>query len=274
MTPRRRLDVELVRRGLMNSRSQAQSAIDERKVLVSGALATRSARLVAPDEPIEIQGEARRFVGRGGEKLDAALCHFGIDVTGRPCLDVGASTGGFTDALLKKGAHSVVAVDVGYGQLDARLRQDSRVRSFERTNVRTVDLDFFARQTPPVDAPFDLVVVDVSFISLRSLTPVLLGPILRDGATAVMLVKPQFEVGRVEASKGKGVITEPSLWADAIETVASSCVASGAVIMDVMVSPLLGASGNTEFLLWARKGGDFESHQDVGRWRNVAMGER
>lgn len=208
-------------------------------MLVGGAPAAKAARLVAPGEPVEVLGPPPRFVGRGGEKLDAALDRFAIDVTGRSVVDAGASTGGFTDCLLQRGAARVIAVDVGHGQLDARLRADPRVVVRERTNIRDLVLDELA----------DLVVADLAFVSLASLAPALahLAPEL------VVLVKPQFEVGRVEASRGRGVIRDPALWGAAVENVKAAFGREGAAMMDVMTSPLTGAQGNREFLAHFRR---------------------
>jgi 23S rRNA (cytidine1920-2'-O)/16S rRNA (cytidine1409-2'-O)-methyltransferase len=252
VTPaRRRLDSELVRRGLVVNRQAAQAAVADGRVLVGGSLAERSSRLVSPSEPLELVGEGPRFVSRGGEKLDAALDRFGIEVGGRVALDAGASTGGFTDCLLQRGAALVLAVDVGHGQLDASLRRDERVIVVERTNVRTLTLDARWAGTGRAPAAVDVVTADLSFISLRTVLPVLAGTVAGDGADLVLLVKPQFEAGRREATRGKGVIRDPAVWAAALEGVASSLSACGAAIMGVMRSPITGASGNVEFLLHA-----------------------
>jgi 23S rRNA (cytidine1920-2'-O)/16S rRNA (cytidine1409-2'-O)-methyltransferase len=215
-------------------------------VIVGGAPADKPARLVSAAEPIEVQGPPPPFVSRGGEKLDAALDHFGIDVTGVRALDAGSSTGGFVDCLLARGAVEVVAVDVGRGQLDDRLRRDRRVVVLERTNVRSLGLDQVG------GAPFVVVVADLSFISLRTVAPVLLGEIAASDADVVALVKPQFEAGRAEASRGKGVVKDPRVWARVLEEVCSSFRRAGAVMMGAMVSPLTGARGNVEFLVHAR----------------------
>ena len=193
-------------------------------------------------------GPPPRFVGRGGEKLDAALEAFAVPVDGVRALDAGASTGGFTDALLQRGAAEVVAVDVGHGQLDARLRRDPRVVVRERTNVRHF--------TGPDDVggAVDLVSADLSFISLRTVLPALLA-VARPGADLVLLVKPQFEAGRQEVSRGKGVIADPEVWRRVLADVNGALVSHGAVIMGAMASPLTGADGNVEFLLWARAPG-------------------
>ncbi|HEX6596894.1 MAG TPA: TlyA family RNA methyltransferase, partial [Acidimicrobiales bacterium] len=234
---RRRLDLELVRRGLAVSRERAQSDIAAGRVLVAGAVADKPARLVAPGEPLELVGPPPRFVSRGGEKLDAALDRFAIPVVGRTALDAGASTGGFTDCLLQRGAASVIALDVGHGHLDLRLRQDRRVTVRERTNVRHLRLD----------EPVDLVVADLSFISLRTVATALREAV-RPGPAGdlVVLIKPQFEAGRVEVSRGKGVVRDPATWAGAIEGVHTAFAAAGAAMMGLMVSPLLGAEGNVE----------------------------
>ena len=238
---RRRLDAELVRRGLSVSREQARTAIAEGRVVVAGAPAAKPARLVDPGEPIRVLGDGPRFVSRGGEKLDAALDRFGVDVDGARTLDAGASTGGFTDCLLQRGAASVLAVDVGYGQLHPRLREDPRVTVLERTNVR----DF------AVEEPVDVVVADLSFISLRTVAPVLVRA-ARPGADLVALVKPQFEAGRQEASRGEGVIRDPAVWRRVLGEVRAAFAAVNAAMIDVMVSPLTGASGNVEFLAHLR----------------------
>ena len=220
-------------------------------MLVGGAVALRASRLVAPAEPVVVTEPPRRFVGRGGEKLDAALDRFALDVTGAVALDAGASTGGFTDCLLVRGAALVAAVDVGHGQLDARLRADGRVVVLERTHVRALDPAFLTASLGHERVPVDVVTADLSFISLRSAVPVLAGPIVRAGGHLVLLVKPQFEVGRVEVSRGRGVVREPDLWLGALRAVGSSLVSAGAAIMDAMRSPIAGASGNIEFFLHA-----------------------
>ena len=236
-----------MRRGLSPSRQQAQADIAAGRVTVAGAPATKAARLVAPDEALVVLGPGPRFVGRGGEKLDAALERFAVDVAGARGIDLGASTGGFTDCLLQRGARRVVAVDVGYGQLHERLRADPRVEARERTNVRDL--------TPgELGPPADLVVADLSFISLRTVLPAAL-PLGRAGADVVLLVKPQFEAGREEAARGRGVIADPLVWRRVLGEVASALVEAGAAIMGAMASPLTGADGNVEFLLHARTGG-------------------
>ena len=208
---------------------------------MGGAVADKASRLIAPGEPLSLAGEPSRFVSRGGEKLDAALARFAIEVRGRRALDAGASTGGFTDCLLQRGAASVLAVDVGRGQLHERVAHDPRVTVLERTNIRYLEMD----------DPFELLVGDLSFISLRTIAPVLAGRLAAAGADVVVLVKPQFEAGRAEASKGRGVIRDPVVWLRTVDGVASAFEGAGAAIMGAMVSPLTGADGNVEFLLHA-----------------------
>ncbi|HET9690690.1 MAG TPA: TlyA family RNA methyltransferase [Acidimicrobiales bacterium] len=245
MTPRRRLDAELVRRGLAPTRAQAQALIAAGAVRVGGAYADKPARLVGAGEPVELDGPRPRFVGRGGEKLAAGLDAFGVDPAGVTALDAGASTGGFTDCLLQRGAARVVAVDVGHGQLHERLRADPRVDVRERTNVRSLG---------PSDlpgAPFALVVADLSFISLTTVAPALTG-LAAPGGDLVVLVKPQFEAGRAEVSAGRGVVRDPAVWRRVLAEVGSAWAGQGATMMGVVVSPLRGADGNVEFLAHLR----------------------
>ena len=213
------------------------------RVTVGGAPADKPARLVAPGDPIRVLGPPPRFVGRGGQKLDAALERFGVIVQGRRAYDLGASTGGFTDCLLQRGAASVVALDVGYGQLHERLRADPRVEVHERTNLRDV-------RPGALGGAADVLVADLSFISLRTVLPTVVA-LGRPGADLVMLVKPQFEAGRQEAARGKGVISDPTIWHRVLAEVAAALDGLGAAIMGVMASPLTGADGNVEFLLYA-----------------------
>lgn len=214
------------------------------RVTVRGAPADKAARLVEAGDAIRVLGPPPRFVGRGGEKLDAALQRFGVDVDRARAYDLGASTGGFTDCLLQRGAASVVAVDVGYGQIHERLRADPRVELHERTNVR-------ALVPGSVGSPADVLVADLSFISLRTVLPAVL-PLGRPGADLIALVKPQFEAGRQEAARGRGVISDPVIWRRVLEEVAAALDALGAAIMGAMPSPLTGADGNVEFLVHAR----------------------
>jgi 23S rRNA (cytidine1920-2'-O)/16S rRNA (cytidine1409-2'-O)-methyltransferase len=248
---RRRLDVELVRRGLVESRARAQQAIEAGRVLVAGSRADRAGRLVAAGEPIHLEGPAARFVSRGGEKLDAALDGFGVDVAGRRCLDLGASTGGFTDCLLQRGAAQVVAVDVGHGQLAWSLRSDPRVIVQERCNARFLTLE-------DTDGPVDLVVGDLSFISLRLVAPAIAGVVSPEAPggpgvspemsspEAVLLIKPQFEAGQEHVRRG-GIVSDPAVHLEVLERVAADLALSGLVMVGVMPSPIRGASGNVEF---------------------------
>jgi 23S rRNA (cytidine1920-2'-O)/16S rRNA (cytidine1409-2'-O)-methyltransferase len=238
---RRRLDAELVRRGLAPSRTEAHAAVAAKRVLVNGAVAEKAARLVAPGDALTISGPPPRFVGRGGEKLDAALEEFGIDVRGRRVLDVGASTGGFTDALLARGAREVVALDVGHGQLHPRLRTDERVTVLERTNIR-------AASRATIGGPVDAVVVDVSFISLRLVIPTLVA-LCHPGSPMVLLVKPQFEAGRAEADRSQGVITDPEIHRRVRGEIADALETAGCIIVAWMDSPIRGSAGNQEFLV-------------------------
>jgi 23S rRNA (cytidine1920-2'-O)/16S rRNA (cytidine1409-2'-O)-methyltransferase len=241
---RRRLDAELVRRGLVSSRADAHTAVEAGRVLVNGAVADKPARLVAAGDAVVVSGPPPRFVGRGGEKLDAALDHFGVDVAGHVVLDVGASTGGFTDCLLSRRAARVVALDVGHGQLHPRLRADDRVTVLERTNARDVTPD-------TIGGLVDAVVVDVSFISLTVIIPVLVS-LCQPGSPMVLLVKPQFEAGRAEVSRGRGVITDPAIHERVRTTVAESLEASSCTVIGWMESPIRGGEGNREFLVHAR----------------------
>lgn len=241
---RRRLDVELVRRGLADGLAPARTVIEQGRVLVGGAPANSAARLVDAGESVAVRPQASRFVGRGGEKLAGALDEFGLDPSGLAALDAGASTGGFTDVLLQRGAASVVALDVGQGQLHERLRRDPRVEVRDRTNLRHVD--------PAHLGPFGAVVADLSFISLTRVMDVLVR-CCSAGGWIVVLVKPQFEAPRQEVSRGHGVITDPAEWSAAVVRVVHSARAVGAGLVGLRVSPLRGAEGNVEFLALFRR---------------------
>lgn len=230
----------------MPSREAAQSAIAEGRVTVSGAPADKAARLVDAGDALVVAVAGRRWVSRGGHKLDAALERWSIDVHGRRCLDAGASTGGFTDVLLARGAAQVWAVDVGRGQLHDRLRRHPQVVVLDRTNVRGATVDGVG------GAPFDVVVADLSFISLRTVAPVLAGSLAGEGAHLVWLVKPQFEGGREAVAAGRGVVRDPAVWRGALVGVGQALESQGAAVVGAMTSPLRGADGNVEFLIWAR----------------------
>jgi 23S rRNA (cytidine1920-2'-O)/16S rRNA (cytidine1409-2'-O)-methyltransferase len=249
--PRRlRLDAELVRRGLARSRDHAAELVASGRVTVSGGVASKPATAVTTDVAIVVREDPDReeYVSRGGHKLAGALAVFGaagFRVEGRRCLDAGASTGGFTDVLLRAGAAEVVAVDVGYGQLAWPLRQDERVTVHDRTNVRELTAEL-------VGGPVDVVVGDLSFISLLLVLDALTGVTREDGDLALM-VKPQFEVGKDRLGKG-GVVRDLALRAEAVATVADAAAARGWGGRAVTASPLPGPSGNVEFFLWLRHG--------------------
>ncbi|WP_219465967.1 TlyA family RNA methyltransferase [Nonomuraea rhizosphaerae] len=247
MTRRVRLDSELVRRGLARSREQAGQLIDEGRVKIDGRPAVKAATQVETAAAIVVaQGDGPDYVSRGAHKLLGAIEAFGrLRIEGRRCLDAGASTGGFTDVLLRHGAAHVLAVDVGYGQLAWSLRTDERVTVMERVNVRDL--------TPAmVGEPPELVVGDLSFISLRLVLPAL-ASVAAPRADFVMLVKPQFEVGKDLVGAG-GVVREPALRAGAVREAAAKARELGLAVRGVTASPLPGPSGNVEYLLWLGKG--------------------
>ena len=217
-------------------------------------------------------GPAPRYVSRGGEKLDAALTRFAVAVAGRHALDAGASTGGFTDCLLQRGAALVYALDVGHGQLDASLRADPRVTVLERVNARTLS-EAVLRDADPDYAPCPLVVADLSFISLRTVVPALAGPVAAPGADLVLLVKPQFEAGRAAVSRGRGVVRDPQEWRAALAGVTSALHDAGTGIMGAMASPLTGPAGNVEFLVHARKGYAAPASGEVTALLSAAVSE-
>ncbi len=247
MSRRLRLDAELVRRGLARSRDQAADLIAAGRVTVSGRLAGKPASQVTTDVPITIgqAGGEPEYVSRGGRKLAGALAAFpGLAVAGKRCLDAGASTGGFTDVLLRAGAGHVVAVDVGYGQLAWPLRIDDRVTVLDRVNVRNLTPE---RVAPPPE----LVVADLSFISLTIVLPALTG-CAAAGADFLLMVKPQFEAGK--ESVGGGVVRDPELRAAAVLKVARSAAELRLGVAGVTASPLPGPAGNVEYFLWLRRG--------------------
>jgi len=240
---RRRLDQALVERGLAASRERAQVMVRAGLVRVGGTMTERPDQMVAADQAIELTG-ARDYVSRGGEKLAAALDAFAIDPRGRHCLDVGASTGGFTDVLLQRGAERVIAVDVGYGQLAWKLRQDPRVIVLERVNIRRLD------QLP---TSADLAVIDVSFISLRLVLP-RVRDLLSPPGDVIALVKPQFEVGKGAVGKG-GVVRDPAQHQQVLDAISDFARELGYLVAGQMPSPIQGAKGNREFLLHLRRNG-------------------
>jgi len=234
-----------VRRKLAPSRTLAAEAIAAGDVEVGGVPALKPATLVDENASVRLRRAARRYVSRGGIKLEAALLAFEVNVLRRRALDVGASTGGFTDCLLANGATSVVALDVGYGQFDWALRNDERVTVVERTNFRYADL-------AALGAPFDVVVADLIFISLRTVAKQLRAA-GTEGTDYVLLVKPQFEVGRGAVGRG-GIVREASLHGAAIENVARALDDAGVGMRGAVASPVVGAKGNREFLVWGRPG--------------------
>jgi 23S rRNA (cytidine1920-2'-O)/16S rRNA (cytidine1409-2'-O)-methyltransferase len=238
---RRRLDVLLVERGLVQSRQRALGLILAGEVWVNGQRLVKAGSLVPQDASIRVTGKKMPYVSRGGLKLEAALHTFDIDVVGLTCLDVGASTGGFTDCLLQHGASHVTAVDVGYGQFHWTLRSDPRVKVIERTNIRHLDAE-------AVGEPVDLACIDVSFISLRIVVPAVLGFLKRPGRM-ICLIKPQFEVGKGMVGKG-GVVRDPALHEEVIKNLTRAFNALGLRRAGIIPSPILGPKGNQEYLAY------------------------
>jgi len=240
-----RIDKLLVERKLTPSRERAQALVLAGRVLVNGQKVQKAGAGVESDAEIRLLGTDLKYVSRGGLKLEAALQNWSIDVCGKVCLDVGASTGGFTDCLLQHGAARVIAVDTGYGQIDLRLRQDARVRLLEKTNARYLKVEDIAEAV-------DLVVMDVSFISATLVLPPVVGSAFpgagRAGKKIIVLVKPQFEVGRERVGKG-GIVRDRAAQDDAVEKVREKLLELGCRHTDVIGSPILGAEGNREFLL-------------------------
>ena len=241
--PKQRLDQRLHNLGLAPSREQARRLIMAGEVLVDGQMVDRPSAAVTETAQIAIKARPR-FVSRGGDKLDAALAHFAVDVSGRVCADVGASTGGFTDALLQRGASRVYAVDVGHGILDYRLRIDPRVFVMERTN---------ARYLAELPEPVRFVCLDASFISLRLLLPVARAWLAQPGDNMIALVKPHFEAGRKQVGKG-GIVKDPDVHRQVLADILAWSEQEGLSPAGLLRSPLKGAAGNVEFLLWMRPG--------------------
>ncbi|MCW5873899.1 MAG: TlyA family RNA methyltransferase [Anaerolineales bacterium] len=242
--PKQRADLLLVQRGLAETRSQAQRLLMAGQVRLNDQIVDKPGALLPEDAALELVARPP-FVSRGGEKLQAALDGFGVEVTGWVAADVGSSTGGFTDCLLQSGAAKVYAIDVGKGQLHWQLRQDARVVVMEETNARTV---------PTLPELVDGVVVDASFISLKTLLPVFQNW-LKPGGQVIALVKPQFEAGKKEVARGKGVIRDGSVHRRVLEDTLAFVSERGLAIRGLLRSPVLGPKGNVEFLLWAQAGG-------------------
>lgn len=239
---RERIDKLLVERGLAESRTKAQALVMAGVVLANEQRVEKASENFPPDVELRLKGAdnpAARYVGRGGLKLEAALREFNVDVRGLLCLDVGASTGGFTDCLLQHGARRVVAIDVGHNQLDWRLRQDERVETRENVNARYLKPEDFSEK-------FDLAVMDVSFISATKVIPAIV-PLLTAGGRFITLIKPQFEVGRGEVGKG-GIVSDPAKHERVIVEVNQSARDSGLIVRGCIPSPIKGADGNVEFL--------------------------
>jgi 23S rRNA (cytidine1920-2'-O)/16S rRNA (cytidine1409-2'-O)-methyltransferase len=246
LSKRARLDALLVERGLMPSRERARAVILAGQVRVNGEVVTKAGAAVDPGAAIALATADHPYVGRGGLKLAHALDVFHVDVEGRRALDIGASTGGFTDVLLQRGAARVVALDVGHGQLDWRIRTDPRVIVLERINARALTADLL----PAGELPMQIVTVDVSFISLRHILPVL-PPLLAPDADVIVLVKPQFEAGRSEVGKG-GIVRDETVHGRVIDEVTAAALALGLSRLGLTESPITGMEGNREFLLHLR----------------------
>ncbi len=244
MTRRLRLDQELVRRNLVSSRTSAAAAVESGIVLVNGAIADKSSRLVAPSDAIILAKNSRKFVSRAGEKLEAALLRFGINVTDKKALDIGASTGGFTDCLLAHGAASVCAVDVGHSQLHEKIQSADRVRWFEGLHIKDADPKI-------IGGPFELIVADLSFISLTAVSDAIKRHCVA-GTELILLVKPQFEAGRSEVNRGQGIIKDEQVRQRVLQEVRTHYEDRGFTVIDTMDSPVAGASGNIEFLMYLR----------------------
>jgi 23S rRNA (cytidine1920-2'-O)/16S rRNA (cytidine1409-2'-O)-methyltransferase len=254
--PRRRLDLELVRRKLAKSRTEAQEVIESCRVVVAGVPSPKSSTLVDGSVAIRIESRPGRFVSRGGDKLAGALREFGITVQNRRALDAGASTGGFTDCLLQAGAASVAAVDVGYGQLDWSLRNDSRVTVHERLNLRYADPD-------TIGGPFAVIVGDLSFISICTVAPIL-AALADEDCDLLLLVKPQFEVGKGQVGKG-GIVRDAGKHRMALARVIECLAVEGLGTVALAMSPITGAKGNREFFVWARKGATTVQDGDLNK---------
>ena len=245
MSKKTRLDVLLVERGLQESRQKAQATIMSGLVFVNGQRSDKPGAPVAEDAAVEIRGSTLRYVSRGGLKLEKAMEIWPIDLKGKVCMDVGASTGGFTDCMLQNGAARVYAIDVGYGQLAWSLRGDGRVVCLERTNAR-----YLSHEQVPEEPDFSS--VDVSFISLKLILPAIAG-VLKGGGEAVCLVKPQFEAGREKVGK-KGVVRDPAVHREVLERFLEHARESGFSVLDLSFSPVRGPEGNIEYLGWLEKG--------------------
>ena len=254
MSEKMRLDALLVQRGLVESRDKAKAVIMGGHVILEGEREDKPGRMVSPDAAVELRDYEKKYVSRGGYKLEKALLEFGIDLQGAVCIDAGASTGGFTDCMLQNGAKKVYAVDVGYGQLAWSLRTDERVVCMERTNVRYLDGEQISEQV-------DFVSIDVSFISLSLVVPPL-AALLREGGQMVALVKPQFEAGREKVGK-KGVVRDPAVHREVLEKACGLARETGLCVRGLTYSPIKGPEGNIEFLCWLQKGVGMGQEPDI-----------
>ena len=241
---KQRLDVYLVENGLVSGRDLAKSLIMEGKVYVNNQKADKAGDQIGEKDKVEVRGETLKYVSRGGLKLEKAMASFPISLAGSVAMDIGASTGGFTDCMLQNGAVKVFSVDVGYGQLAWKLRTDERVVNMERTNIRYVTTDDIGEQ-------LDFASIDVSFISLKLVLPVAC-QLLKDGGELVALIKPQFEAGREKVGK-KGVVRDPAVHREVIETVTKFAQENGFDVLGLEFSPIRGPEGNIEYLMYARK---------------------
>ena len=244
MSNKTRLDILLTERGLLDSRQKAQATIMSGIVFVNGQRVDKAGTAVANDAQIEIRGATLQYVSRGGLKLEKALQTFPLDLRGKICADIGASTGGFTDCMLQNGAKKVYAVDVGYGQLDWKLRNDERVVCMERTNAR-----YLTREEIPDE--LDFASIDVSFISLNLIVPALYG-LLREGGEIACLIKPQFEAGREKVGK-KGVVRDPAVHLEVLEHFLIHAKENHFTVLGITYSPIRGPEGNIEYLGFLRK---------------------
>ncbi len=251
MADKQRLDIVLHERGLVPTRAKARGMIMAGEISVDGEIIDKPGTRISPDARLELK-QKPRFVSRGGDKLAGALADFAFDVSGKVCADVGSSTGGFTDCLLQHGVSRVYAIDVGYGQLDYTLRQDSRVVVMERTNARYVE---------SLTEPVNLVVVDASFISLKLLLPVIKGW-LTPQADIITLIKPQFEAGKKDVGKG-GVVKDPAVHQRVLEEILGFGLSQGLVVRGLTRSPIKGPAGNIEYLAWFQHGVSQSDHPDI-----------
>lgn len=247
MTEKTRLDVYLTEKGLAPSREKAKALIMAGVVFVDNQKCDKAGTVVKETQTVEVRGGELKYVSRGGLKLEKAMQEFSVQLDGKVCMDIGASTGGFTDCMLQNGAKKVFSVDVGYGQLAWKLRCDERVVNMERTNIRHVTLE-------QIGEPLDFASVDVAFISLRLVLPVAYN-LLKDGGEVVALIKPQFEAGKEKVGK-KGVVREQSTHVEVVRTIYDFCKEQGFSVLGLDFSPIKGPEGNIEYLIYLKKGGE------------------